>query len=71
MHYEFKKNGEISLTIRPDADAIEQAFFKSLFENEVEFVKKSSVNHPDEIVIKRKSIAPVMIPLPGYEVLAT
>lgn len=54
MHYEFKKNGTISLTIKPDADAIEKAFFDALFSGDVEIIKSSSVNHPDEIVLKRK-----------------
>lgn len=54
MHYEFKKNGNISLVLRPESDAIEKAFFDALFSGEVEFVKNSSINHPDEIVIKLK-----------------
>lgn len=54
MHYEFKKNGEISLTLKPDADVIEQAFFDQLFSGEIIFVKQSSANRADEVVIKVK-----------------
>lgn len=54
MKHEFKKNGIISLTLKPDADAIDEAFFKALFEGEVVFEKICSTNHVDEIIIKRK-----------------
>lgn len=54
MHYEFRKNGTLSLTLRSDGDPIEEAFLKALFDGEIEIVKQSSANHPDEIVIKKK-----------------
>ncbi len=56
MKYEFKKNGEVSLTIKPDGN-IEQEFFKELFNGEVNIDKVSSANHNGEIVftIKRNS----------------
>lgn len=54
MQFEFKKNGIVSLVLRPDADAIEKAFFDVIFSSEVTVVKNSSPNHPDEIIIQPK-----------------
>lgn len=56
MDYAFRKNGDISLTLKPDHSAIELAFFKEIFDGEVTFTKVSSANHADEIVIKRKPV---------------
>ena len=54
MQYEFKKNGVVSLVLRPDTDPIEKAFFDHLFAGEVEVVRNSSANHPDEVIIRVK-----------------
>ena len=54
MQYEFRKNGVVSLVIKPDTDPIEKAFFDHLFAGEVEFVKNSSANHADEVIIRVK-----------------
>ena len=56
MNFEFKLNGEVSLSLRPDHTALEKAFFNELFTGEVEVVKNHSPNQPDEVVIKRKKV---------------
>lgn len=60
MKHEFKLNGDVSLTLKPDNNALEGEFIKQLFAGEIIFERISSTNHPDEIVIKRK----ISIPLP-------
>lgn len=60
MDYEFKKNGIISLKLKAENDAIEQAFFQALFNGEIEFEKTSSANHPDEIIIRKKVIPTIV-----------
>lgn len=56
MEYEFKKNGEVSLTLKAEADALEQLFIDTLFSGEISFEKISSANHPDKIIIRKKTI---------------
>lgn len=65
MDYYFKKNGIASLTLKAEANAIEIEFFKELFSGDVEFERISSTNHSDEIIIKRKVIAPVTVVTPA------
>lgn len=51
MKYEFKKNGEVLLTLKPE-DSLEQAFFKALFSGPVTVSENSSANHNGEVVIR-------------------
>ena len=61
MKHEFKLNGDVSLTLKPDNNALEGEFIKQLFAGEIIFERISSTNHPDEIVIKRKTISSVPV----------
>lgn len=55
MKFEFKKNGEVSLTIKPEGN-IEQEFFKELFNGDVTVTKISSANHNGEVVLTVKKV---------------
>jgi ABC-type cobalamin/Fe3+-siderophores transport system ATPase subunit len=54
MKFEFLKNGEVLLKLKPE-DTLEQEFFKALFTGEVDVVNTSSAtNSHGEVTIKVK-----------------